>query len=247
MSDRKDRIRIQIGGQEFNVVGGGFQEMLAAVKQINGRRFVSETKVWQLPGSVEQVQHQLEISGYSLEGGAPVSSTRPAQPQTPAGGGGDRIRVLVAGQRLAVVGGSFQEMLSVLPPIFILLGLLDVWVDRATMIKYTGKGSGFQGVLIAFLLGSAAAGPLYAAFPFAAVMLKKGASLTNVLIFIGAWSTTKIPLLAFEASSMGPVFTLVRLGLSLVGIPLIAFLTDRVLGKSGREEIYALNEAEQGK
>lgn len=143
--------------------------------------------------------------------------------------------------------GSLKEMLSVLPPIFVLLGLLDVWVDRATMIKYTGKGSGFKGVLIAFLLGSAAAGPLYAAFPFAAVMLKKGTSFMNVLIFIGAWSTTKIPLLAFEASSMGPVFTLVRLALSLVGIPLIAYITDRVIGKSGIDEIYALNDAEQTK
>ena len=138
--------------------------------------------------------------------------------------------------------GSLKEMLSVLPPIFVLLGLLDVWVDRATMVKYTGKGSGFKGVLIAFLLGSAAAGPLYAAFPFAAVMLKKGSSLFNVLIFIGAWSTTKIPLLAFEASSMGMTFMLVRLALSLVGIPMIALITDRVLGKSGMEEIYALND-----
>ncbi|HWQ98005.1 MAG TPA: permease [Clostridia bacterium] len=143
--------------------------------------------------------------------------------------------------------GSFKEMLSVLPPIFILLGLLDVWVDRATMIKYTGKGSGFKGVLIAFLLGSAAAGPLYAAFPFAAVMLKKGTSFMNVLIFIGAWSTTKIPMLAFEAASMGMTFTLVRLALSLVGIPLIAWITDRVIGQSGREEIYALNDAQAGK
>ena len=141
--------------------------------------------------------------------------------------------------------GSLKEMLSVLPPIFVLLGLLDVWVDRATMMKYTGKGSGFKGVLIAFLLGSAAAGPLYAAFPFAAVMLKKGSSLFNVLIFIGAWSTTKIPLLAFEASSMGIKFTLIRLALSLVGIPIIALITDRVLGKSGMEEIYALNDAGQ--
>ena len=143
--------------------------------------------------------------------------------------------------------GSFKEMLSVLPPIFILLGLLDVWVDRATMIKYTGRGSGFKGVLIAFLLGSAAAGPLYAAFPFAAVMLKKGTSIPNVLIFIGAWSTTKIPMLAFEAASMGVTFTLVRLALCLVGIPLIAFITDRVIGQAGADEIYALNDAEQAK
>ena len=137
--------------------------------------------------------------------------------------------------------GSLKEMLSVLPPIFVLLGLLDIWVDRATMVKFTGKGSGFKGVLIAFLLGSAAAGPLYAAFPFAGVMLKKGSSLTNVLIFIGAWSTTKIPLLAFEAASMGLKFTLIRLGLSLVGIPLIALVTEKTLRKQDFEEIQSLN------
>lgn len=137
--------------------------------------------------------------------------------------------------------GNFKEMLSVLPPIFILLGLLDVWVDRATMMKYTGKGSGIKGVLIAFLLGSAAAGPLYAAFPFATVMLKKGSSLFNVLIFIGAWSTTKIPMLAFETASLGPTFAFFRLSLSLVGIPLIAFLTEKAIGKAGAEEINALN------
>jgi uncharacterized membrane protein YraQ (UPF0718 family) len=113
----------------------------------------------------------------------------------------------------------------VIPPIFILLGLLDVWVDRATMMKYTGKGSGLKGVLIAFLLGSAAAGPLYAAFPVAGVMLKKGSGLFNVFIFIGAWSTTKIPMLTFEAASMGLTFTLTRLALSVAGILIIAATT----------------------
>ena len=39
MNQRKDRIRIQVEGKEFSVVGGSFQEMLAAVKLINGRRF----------------------------------------------------------------------------------------------------------------------------------------------------------------------------------------------------------------
>ncbi|MBU4293997.1 MAG: hypothetical protein KJ770_08115, partial [Actinobacteria bacterium] len=33
---------------------------------------------------------------------------------------------------------SFKEMLLVLPPIFILIGLLDVWVPKETMIKYMG-------------------------------------------------------------------------------------------------------------
>lgn len=130
------------------------------------------------------------------------------------------------------------EMLSVLPPIFILLGLLDVWVKRETMIKYMGEYSGILGVLIAFFLGSAAAGPLYAAFPVAVVLLKKGSKLSNVLIMIGAWSTTKIPLLLFEASSMGIKFTVVRFILDIFGIAVIAITTEKLLSKKDKEEIY---------
>ena len=77
-----------------------------------------------------------------------------------------------------------KTMLLVIPPIFLLLGLLDVWVPRETMMKFMGPGSGIKGPLLGFLLGSAAAGPLYGAFPVAAVLMKKGASFTNILIFI---------------------------------------------------------------
>lgn len=131
------------------------------------------------------------------------------------------------------------EMLYIIPPIFILLGLLDVWVKRETMVKYMGENSGLFGVLIAFVLGSAAAGPLYAAFPVAVVLLKKGSKLSNVLIMIGAWSTTKIPLLLFEASSMGIKFMATRFILDLFGIAVIAFTTEKLLSKAEKEEIYS--------
>ncbi len=111
MTQRKDRIRVHIEGKEFSVVGGSFQEMLAAVKQINGRRFIGELKVWQLPGTVGEIQRQLEISGYQLEGGIPVAES--ARPETLPAQSGNRIRIVVGGHRLAVVGGSFQEMLAV--------------------------------------------------------------------------------------------------------------------------------------
>lgn len=139
---------------------------------------------------------------------------------------------------LTLTKDNFLEMLSVLPPIFILLGLLDVWVDRQTMMKYMGEGSGAKGVLLAFLLGSAAAGPLYAAFPFAGVLLKKGVRLRNVFVFIGAWSTTKIPLLLFEAASLGWQYTLLRLGCNLVGILLIALLLEKMTTERQKEQLY---------
>lgn len=136
---------------------------------------------------------------------------------------------------------NFVEMIAVIPPIFILLGLLDVWVDRATMMKYTGKGSGLKGVLIALLMGSAAAGPLYAAFPIAGIMLKKGSSLFNVFVFIGAWSTTKIPMLTFEAASLGINFMITRLILSVIGIFVIAAVTEKSLNQEQQEKIYEVN------
>jgi uncharacterized membrane protein YraQ (UPF0718 family) len=145
---------------------------------------------------------------------------------------------------ISITKQNFMEMISVIPPIFILLGLLDVWVDRATMMKYTGKGSGLKGVLIVFILGSAAAGPLYAAFPVAGVMLKKGSSLFNVFIFIGAWSTTKIPMLTFEAANLGFAFTLTRLALSIIGIIVIATITQKGLNSEHQKEIYKINQSE---
>eukprot|EP00828_Plagiopyla_frontata_P035244 TRINITY_DN46172_c0_g1_i1.p2 TRINITY_DN46172_c0_g1~~TRINITY_DN46172_c0_g1_i1.p2 ORF type:complete len:114 (+),score=20.95 TRINITY_DN46172_c0_g1_i1:73-414(+) len=39
---------------------------------------------------------------------------------------------------LGIVAFSFKEMVLVIPPVFMLLGLLDVWVPRETMIKYMG-------------------------------------------------------------------------------------------------------------
>ncbi|MBZ4663622.1 MAG: permease [Caloramator sp.] len=139
---------------------------------------------------------------------------------------------------LGIVGYSFKEMLLVIPPIFVLLGLLDIWVPRETMIGLMGEGSGIKGILLAIFLGSAAAGPLYGAFPIAAVFMKKGVKFTNILIFIGAWSTTKIPMFLFELSSLGTKFALTRLLVDIPGIIIIALILSKLVNKSEVEYIY---------
>ncbi|EGW41052.1 permease [Desulfosporosinus sp. OT] len=144
----------------------------------------------------------------------------------------------VGQKSLDITWANTVDMLSVIPPIFILLGLLDVWVQRETMIKLMGEKSGFLGVFIAFFLGSASAGPLYAAFPVAGVLLQKGSKFTNVLIFIGAWSTTKIPMLLFEASSMGWKFMITRFFINIPGIVLIALITENLLNEKEKKYIY---------
>lgn len=133
---------------------------------------------------------------------------------------------------------SFKEMFTVLPPVFLLLGLLDVWVPRELMIQFMGEKAGIKGILLAFFLGSAAAGPLYGAFPVAAVLMKKGARFSNVLMFIGAWSTTKIPMFLFEMASLGRTFAFTRLLVDIPGIIIIAFLIEKMMKKEEIENIY---------
>lgn len=133
---------------------------------------------------------------------------------------------------------SFVQMLFIIPPVFVLLGLLDVWVSRESMIKYMSKGSGIEGILLSIFIGSAAAGPLYAAFPVSALFMKKGVSFSNVMIFIGAWSTTKIPMVLFEFQSLGARFALTRLLVDIPGIIIIAVLLSNLVSGEDINKIY---------
>lgn len=139
---------------------------------------------------------------------------------------------------LGITAYSFKEMILVIPPIFVLLGLLDIWIPRETMVKYMGEGSGLKGILLSIFIGSAAAGPLYGAFPVAAVFMKKGVKFSNILIFIGAWSTTKIPMLLFEATSLGTKFALTRLLIDIPGILIIAFILSAFINEDDIKKIY---------
>lgn len=148
------------------------------------------------------------------------------------------INMQIGLKALSVTGYTLREMVLVMPPIFVLLGLLDIWVPRKTMIKYMGEGSGIKGIILAIILGSAAAGPLYGAFPIAAVFMKKGVKFTNILIFIGAWSTTKIPMFLFEMSSLGASFAITRLCIDIPGIIIIAYVLSAFISRDEIDKIY---------
>lgn len=132
-----------------------------------------------------------------------------------------------AREAVSTIGLGMREMLLVIPPVFVLLGLLDVWVPRERLMQHMGVGSGVKGTLIAFTMGSFAAGPLYAAFPIAAVLMRKGASYYNVMVFVGAWSTTKLPMFLFESAALGVPFAVTRLAANIPAILLIALVLHR--------------------
>jgi len=105
------------------------------------------------------------------------------------------------------------------------------------MIKHMGKDSGIKGIVIALMLGSFAAGPLYAAFPIAAILIKKGARLGYVLFFLGVWSTSKLPMVLFEITSFGVQFTLLHISINLAIFLFGSLLIERLIGAEGVEAI----------
>ncbi|ACX52241.1 conserved hypothetical protein [Ammonifex degensii KC4] len=134
------------------------------------------------------------------------------------------------------------EMLLFFPPIMVLVGLLDTWVPREVVEKNVGPRSGARGVAISILAATAAAGPLYAGFPVADALLKKGCRLANAVIFLGAWATIKIPMLLAEAKFVGLAFALWRLALTLLAIIITGYLVERILQAGGQEGTFCASE-----
>ena len=116
------------------------------------------------------------------------------------------------------------EMLYIFPPILILMGLADVWVPGQAVTKHLGERSGLRGVLLAIVLGTLPTGPVYLAFPVAAELIKKGASVTNIMIFLGVWASLKIPQIGVEIQFLGLRFAFLRFVFTLTAVLITSFL-----------------------
>jgi len=97
--------------------------------------------------------------------------------------------------------------------------------------KHIGKESGIKGIILVILLAMLQAGPLYGAFPVAYILHKKGASVKNIFIYLGAFSSMKIPMLGIEMGYLGIKFTILRTLISLPLFILIGYLMEKILGK----------------
>jgi uncharacterized membrane protein YraQ (UPF0718 family) len=133
-----------------------------------------------------------------------------------------------------------REMLTILPCMFILIGLFDVWVPREKIEKHVGSGSGIKGIALMILLAVTQVGPLYAAFPVAHLLWKKGCSLRNIFVYVGTFSAAKIPMLTFEIGFLGLKFSILRLILTIPVFILIAVIMERRL----RHKSYEITKPE---
>lgn len=122
-----------------------------------------------------------------------------------------------------------KEMLMIMPVIFVLTALLDLWVPKEKIIKYLGKESKTKGVVLSLVLGSISAGPIYAAFPLCVMLHKKGASVRNLVIILSAWAVIKVPMLLNELKFLGLEFMTVRWVLTVIAIVVLSWITAKIV------------------
>ncbi|MCK5038245.1 MAG: permease [Thermoplasmata archaeon] len=130
----------------------------------------------------------------------------------------------------------FIEMILILPAVMVILGLFAVWVPTDLIVKYLGKASGAKGIVIAIVLGSLPTGPLYIAFPMAAALIKKGAKVSNIIIFLSAWACIKIPQEMVELQFLGAEFMLTRLVLSIIFVIIMGLIIEKLVEWTDKKE-----------
>ncbi len=123
----------------------------------------------------------------------------------------------------------FVEMIWILPAVMILMGLFMVWVSKDMVVKYLGRTSGIKGFFLALLFGGLPTGPLYVAFPMAAALIKKGARISNIIVFLSAWACIKIPQEMVELQFLGPEFMALRLILIIIFVAIMAISIERLI------------------
>lgn len=111
-----------------------------------------------------------------------------------------------------------REMILILPPAFVLIGLFDVWTKREVIERHFGEESGPLGYLWAVLLAATTVGGTFVALPVANALYQKGARYAMVLTYVSSAALVMVPMSIMEATILGPLFTSVRL---LVSLPLV--------------------------
>ena len=125
------------------------------------------------------------------------------------------------------------DMVLILPPAFILIGLFDVWAKNETIEKHFGKTNNPMRFIYSILLASTTVGGTFVAFPVANALYHKGAKYSSIFTYVTAASLFMIPMTIMEASILGLKFTSIRLLASIPFIVIGAILLEKYFEKTG--------------
>ncbi len=125
-----------------------------------------------------------------------------------------------------------KALFNVAPSLLTILGIVGLTLGIVTqekLLQLLGSESGFSATIVAALFGSITLIPSLAVFPFAASLLRSGATVMTISAFITTLVMVGVITAPMEVQMLGKKFTLLRNGLSFIAALIIAILMGIVL------------------
>lgn len=104
---------------------------------------------------------------------------------------------------------------------FLIVGFVEVLSPQNLIEQYLGPESGWNGLLLAEVIGMLMPGGPYAVFPIVGVIYAGGAGLGPMVTLISSYSLLALLTITFELPFMGWRFTAVRWGIATL-VPILA-------------------------
>lgn len=141
----------------------------------------------------------------------------------------DMSKTAVAG---TIAVGAFLKAVQIIIAVFIVIGLIQVWIPPDKLSKVLGKEAGWKGLALASTIPMLIGGSPLTIFPLLKTLRDKGASIAAVMAFIAAWSG-KAPLLPLEIEFMGWHFTILRIVLIIPFAVILGLTSEWILERIG--------------
>ena len=138
----------------------------------------------------------------------------------------DRTKAKMA---LVIALKSFVRILPTVVAIVIFIGLLLGFVPRSVISNIIGEQAGFKGILVVAVLGAVLYIPSLISFPLASSLLKSGASVTAVAVFITTLTMIGVVTLPLEIRELGKRIAILRNGMSFVIAIVIGLIMGMIL------------------
>jgi uncharacterized membrane protein YraQ (UPF0718 family) len=105
---------------------------------------------------------------------------------------------------------SFENILPQILAILAFLGMVLALLSPDVISHLLGQKAGWQGMIIASIIGSITLMPAFIAFPIAAMLLKNGAGLVQLAVFVSTLTMVGIVTLPMEMKYFGKKISIMR-------------------------------------
>jgi uncharacterized membrane protein YraQ (UPF0718 family) len=105
---------------------------------------------------------------------------------------------------------SFENIMPQFLTILAFLGIVLALLSPDVISHLLGQKAGWQGIIIASIIGSITLIPAFIAFPIAALLLKNGAGLAQIAVFVSTLMMVGIVTLPLEMKYFGKKISIMR-------------------------------------